>query len=106
MLAGVCQGQGGEVALEAFVGKGSILRGVGVLAFQPGNRSPWRLGMATGGALEGLQRGDRVGQKRFFPIYGSPSLVSELLRMQVMTGRFLVHMKFTRPSNVNLLGRF
>ncbi len=40
------------------------------------------------------------------PIYGSPSLVSEQLKTQAMTGLFLVHMKFTRPLDVNFLGRF
>ncbi len=40
------------------------------------------------------------------PIYGSPSLVSEQPKTQTMTGRFLVHMKFTRPLDVNSLGRF
>jgi hypothetical protein len=40
------------------------------------------------------------------PIYGSPSLVSEKPKTQAMTGRFLVHMKFTRALSVNFLGRF
>ena len=39
-------------------------------------------------------------------IYGSPSLVSEQPKTQAMTGRFLVHMKFTRSLHVNFLGRF
>lgn len=83
------------------------------------HRLCWRLGagwvMAVGGALRGegglgwsgVEFWAANGTSRpLIPIYGSPPLVSEQPKAQAMTGRFLVHMKFTRPLDVNFLGHF
>ena len=78
------------------------------------HRLHWRLGagwvMAAGGGWGGwlgVKFWDANGISRpLIPVYGSPSLVSEQPKTQATTGRFLVHMKFTRPLDVNFLGRF